>query len=139
MLLYLNMLINVNYLLGYCRRFHFKCGVFIISFSNQSGSSNASIWKILKLNVSESPFIVIGCLFAIVHGGAQPIFGIIMGGFTGVSTNLCNELYMYYYAETNLVQICSSFSLFPYLKMHSIYSVRQIWFISLTCLFINID
>jgi len=48
---------------------------------------DVSMRRMMKLNASEWPFIFLGCLFAVIHGGAQPLFGIVFGGFIGVSSN----------------------------------------------------
>ncbi|XP_003782856.1 multidrug resistance protein 1 [Otolemur garnettii] len=45
-----------------------------------------SFWRILKLNLSEWPYFVVGVLCAIVNGGLQPAFSVIFSKIVGIFT-----------------------------------------------------
>ncbi|XP_053465061.1 ATP-dependent translocase ABCB1 isoform X1 [Nycticebus coucang] len=45
-----------------------------------------SFWRILKLNLSEWPYFVVGVFCAIVNGGLQPAFSVIFSKIVGVFT-----------------------------------------------------
>ncbi|KAK2488631.1 hypothetical protein MC885_007996 [Smutsia gigantea] len=45
-----------------------------------------SFWRILKLNITEWPYFVVGILCAIVNGGLQPAFAVIFSRIVGVFT-----------------------------------------------------
>nr|AJG01604.1 ATP-binding cassette sub-family B MDR/TAP member 1 [Dreissena polymorpha] len=45
---------------------------------------DASLRRILKLNKSEAPFIVMGCFASLVNGGAMPAFAVIFSEILGV-------------------------------------------------------
>jgi hypothetical protein len=42
----------------------------------------------MSINAPEWPFMVIGCIAAIVQGGVQPVFAIIFSTIIGVSYHL---------------------------------------------------
>lgn len=44
-----------------------------------------SLMRLLKMNSPEWPYILFGCLAAIVVGGTMPAFAILFGEFYGVS------------------------------------------------------
>lgn len=44
-----------------------------------------SFWRILKLNITEWPYFVVGIFCAIINGGLQPAFSIIFSRIIGVS------------------------------------------------------
>uniref|UniRef100_A0A4X1T0C0 P-type phospholipid transporter n=1 Tax=Sus scrofa TaxID=9823 RepID=A0A4X1T0C0_PIG len=45
-----------------------------------------SFWRILKLNITEWPYFVVGIFCAIINGGLQPAFSIIFSRMIGVFT-----------------------------------------------------
>uniref|UniRef100_A0A8C3VFI4 Phosphatidylcholine translocator ABCB4 n=1 Tax=Catagonus wagneri TaxID=51154 RepID=A0A8C3VFI4_9CETA len=45
-----------------------------------------SFWRILKLNITEWPYLVVGIFSAIINGGLQPAFSIIFSRMIGVFT-----------------------------------------------------
>ncbi|XP_014643710.1 PREDICTED: multidrug resistance protein 1 [Ceratotherium simum simum] len=45
-----------------------------------------SFWRILKLNITEWPYFVVGIFCAIINGGLQPAFAIIFSRIIGVFT-----------------------------------------------------
>ncbi|XP_048195905.1 ATP-dependent translocase ABCB1-like isoform X2 [Perognathus longimembris pacificus] len=45
-----------------------------------------SFWRILKLNLTEWPYFVVGVLCAIINGGLQPTFAVIFSRIIGVFT-----------------------------------------------------
>uniref|UniRef100_A0A8C4KVD2 ATP binding cassette subfamily B member 1 n=1 Tax=Equus asinus asinus TaxID=83772 RepID=A0A8C4KVD2_EQUAS len=45
-----------------------------------------SFWRILKLNITEWPYFVVGIFCAIINGGLQPAFSIIFSRIIGVFT-----------------------------------------------------
>ncbi|XP_023564485.1 multidrug resistance protein 1-like [Octodon degus] len=45
-----------------------------------------SFWRILKLNLTEWPYFVVGVLCAIINGGLQPAFAVIFSRIIGVFT-----------------------------------------------------
>ncbi|XP_026958596.1 ATP-dependent translocase ABCB1 [Sagmatias obliquidens] len=45
-----------------------------------------SFWRILKLNITEWPYFVVGIFCAIVNGGLQPAFSVIFSRIIGVFT-----------------------------------------------------
>lgn len=44
-----------------------------------------SFWRIMKLNITEWPYFVVGVLCAIINGGLQPAFAVIFSKIVGVS------------------------------------------------------
>uniref|UniRef100_A0A8D0RHY4 Multidrug resistance protein 1 n=1 Tax=Sus scrofa TaxID=9823 RepID=A0A8D0RHY4_PIG len=47
-----------------------------------------SFWRILKLNITEWPYFVVGIFCAIINGGLQPAFSIIFSRIIGVFTKV---------------------------------------------------
>ncbi|XP_047608955.1 ATP-dependent translocase ABCB1 isoform X1 [Phacochoerus africanus] len=47
---------------------------------------SVSFWRILKLNITEWPYFVVGIFCAIINGGLQPAFSIIFSRIIGVFT-----------------------------------------------------
>ncbi|CAK6434576.1 unnamed protein product [Pipistrellus nathusii] len=45
-----------------------------------------SFWRILKLNITEWPYFVVGILSAIINGGLQPAFSVIFSKIIGIFT-----------------------------------------------------
>ncbi|XP_032499211.1 ATP-dependent translocase ABCB1 isoform X2 [Phocoena sinus] len=45
-----------------------------------------SFWRILKLNITEWPYFVVGIFCAIINGGLQPAFSVIFSKIVGVFT-----------------------------------------------------
>ncbi|XP_007644964.1 multidrug resistance protein 2 isoform X1 [Cricetulus griseus] len=45
-----------------------------------------SFWGILKLNITEWPYLVVGVLCAVINGCMQPVFSIVFSGIIGVFT-----------------------------------------------------
>jgi len=45
---------------------------------------NAGLGRILSLNASEMPFILIGCFASLINGGTMPAFAIIFAEILGV-------------------------------------------------------
>nr|XP_020023497.1 multidrug resistance protein 1 isoform X4 [Castor canadensis] len=45
---------------------------------------SVSFWRILKLNLTEWPYLVVGVICAIVNGGLQPAFAVIFSKIIGV-------------------------------------------------------
>ncbi|XP_062957114.1 ATP-dependent translocase ABCB1 [Cynocephalus volans] len=45
-----------------------------------------SFWRILKLNLTEWPYIVVGVICAIINGGLQPAFAIVFSKIIGIFT-----------------------------------------------------
>ncbi|XP_012576422.1 PREDICTED: multidrug resistance protein 1 isoform X2 [Condylura cristata] len=45
-----------------------------------------SFWRILKLNITEWPYFVIGIFCAIINGGMQPAFSVIFSKIVGIFT-----------------------------------------------------
>ncbi|XP_032762928.1 phosphatidylcholine translocator ABCB4 isoform X3 [Rattus rattus] len=43
-----------------------------------------SFWRILKLNISEWPYLVVGVLCAVINGCIQPVFAIVFSKIVGV-------------------------------------------------------
>ncbi|XP_028631884.1 multidrug resistance protein 1B isoform X2 [Grammomys surdaster] len=43
-----------------------------------------SFWRILKLNISEWPYLVVGVLCAVINGCLQPVFAIVFSRIVGV-------------------------------------------------------
>lgn len=50
-----------------------------------------SVLRLLKLNSPEWPFILVGCISAIIAGASLPAFAILFGEFYGVSLHLTNN------------------------------------------------
>uniref|UniRef100_A0A286XSX1 ATP binding cassette subfamily B member 1 n=1 Tax=Cavia porcellus TaxID=10141 RepID=A0A286XSX1_CAVPO len=46
-----------------------------------------SFWRILKLNITEWPYFVVGVFCAIINGGLEPAFAVIFSKIVGVSLN----------------------------------------------------
>jgi len=46
---------------------------------------DASMMRLMKMNASEWPFIVFGCIMALLQGAVQPAFALIFGIMLGVS------------------------------------------------------
>ena len=44
-----------------------------------------SFWRILKLNITEWPYFVVGVFCAIINGALQPAFSVIFSRIIGVS------------------------------------------------------
>uniref|UniRef100_A0A667GS53 ATP binding cassette subfamily B member 4 n=1 Tax=Lynx canadensis TaxID=61383 RepID=A0A667GS53_LYNCA len=47
-----------------------------------------SFWRILKLNITEWPYFVVGIFCAIINGGLQPAFSVIFSRIIGVFTRV---------------------------------------------------
>lgn len=47
-----------------------------------------SFWQILKLNISEWPYLVVGVLCAVINGCIQPVFAIVFSKIVGVSAGI---------------------------------------------------
>uniref|UniRef100_H0W664 Multidrug resistance protein 1 n=1 Tax=Cavia porcellus TaxID=10141 RepID=H0W664_CAVPO len=45
-----------------------------------------SFWRILKLNLTEWPYLVVGVICAIINGGLQPAFAVIFSKIIGIFT-----------------------------------------------------
>ncbi|XP_051008007.1 ATP-dependent translocase ABCB1 isoform X7 [Acomys russatus] len=45
-----------------------------------------SFWRILKLNITEWPYLVVGVLCAVINGCTQPVFAIVFSRIVGVFT-----------------------------------------------------
>ena len=50
------------------------------------------MFRVVKMNSPEWPFIAIGCFAAMCNGVVQPGFALIFSEVLGVSSKLCNEL-----------------------------------------------
>lgn len=44
-----------------------------------------SFWRILKLNITEWPYLVVGVFCAVISGCMQPVFAIVFSRIIGVS------------------------------------------------------
>jgi len=50
--------------------------------------------RLMKMNATEWPYIVIGCIMAVAQGALQPAFGLIFGIMLGVSNELIPMLFV---------------------------------------------
>ncbi|XP_077296429.1 multidrug resistance protein homolog 49-like [Arctopsyche grandis] len=62
--------------------------------------SGTSFWRLMKLNMPEWPFIVLGCLASLVLGGTLPAFAILFGNVYAVLSmddidEIMRETYLY--------------------------------------------
>lgn len=53
-----------------------------------------TFWRILKLNITEWPYFVVGTFCAIVNGGLQPAFSVIFSKIIGVSVDVYFWIYL---------------------------------------------
>jgi hypothetical protein len=67
----------------------------VIEDAEEEAPPPVSMMMILKKNMPEWPFIVLGSLGSIVIGCAMPIFGVLFGDILGVSK--CNGSMSYNY------------------------------------------
>ncbi|XP_022900124.1 ATP-dependent translocase ABCB1 [Onthophagus taurus] len=65
---------------------------------DDSDVSNASLTSIMKMNSTEWPQILIGCITSVIMGCAMPVFAILFGEILGV---LSNDVPEYVRTETN--------------------------------------
>uniref|UniRef100_A0A8D1DDZ5 Multidrug resistance protein 1 n=1 Tax=Sus scrofa TaxID=9823 RepID=A0A8D1DDZ5_PIG len=64
-------------------------GVYFKLFTMQDENvPPVSFWRILKLNITEWPYFVVGIFCAIINGGLQPAFSIIFSRIIGVFTKV---------------------------------------------------
>lgn len=49
-----------------------------------------SFWRILNLNLSEWPYLLVGVLCAVINGCIQPVFAIVFSRIVGVSASVCS-------------------------------------------------
>ncbi|XP_070326260.1 ATP-dependent translocase ABCB1 isoform X2 [Odocoileus virginianus] len=50
-----------------------------------------SFWRILKLNITEWPYFVVGVFCAIINGGLQPAFSVIFSRIIGIFTRSADD------------------------------------------------
>jgi len=43
--------------------------------------------RLMRMNAAEWPFIVIGCIAALIQGASQPIYAVLFGAMIGVSSS----------------------------------------------------
>lgn len=53
-----------------------------------------TFWRILKLNITEWPYFVVGIFCAIINGGLQPAFSVIFSKIIGVSVDVYFWIYL---------------------------------------------
>ncbi|KAG8508437.1 ATP-dependent translocase ABCB1, partial [Galemys pyrenaicus] len=58
----------------------------IFSIFQEENVPPVSFWRILKLNITEWPYFVVGVFCAIINGGLQPAFSVIFSKIVGVFT-----------------------------------------------------
>jgi len=53
-----------------------------------------SMTRLMKMNATEWPYIVIGCIMALAQGAVQPAFALIFAIMLGVSNELVPMLFV---------------------------------------------
>ena len=70
---------------------HFLPHLFQEKDKEKKKEVDASLKRILRINASEWPFILLGCFGSLINGGVMPAFAIIFAEIIGVSAVLFHQ------------------------------------------------